>query len=64
MNQIALCGDIRGLNPDLPWIEIAVMRHELIHEYFGVNLEIVWETARKDLAPLQAAIRQILKGFV
>jgi uncharacterized protein with HEPN domain len=54
--------DIRGLNPDLPWIEIAAMRDKLIHEYFGVDLEIVWETVRNDLAPLQSAIRQIRKG--
>ena len=53
--------DIRAKNPELPWIEIAGMRDKLIHEYFGVDLEIVWETVRNDLAPLEIAIRKVLE---
>ena len=36
------------------------MRNKLIHEYFGVDLEIVWETINQDLSPLEAAVRDIL----
>lgn len=55
--------DIRTRYPDLPWIEIAAMRDKLIHEYFGVDLEIVWETVRNDLAPLESAIQKVLEDM-
>jgi uncharacterized protein with HEPN domain len=51
--------EIRLFHPDLPWSEIAAMRDKLIHEYFGVDLEIVWETAQNDLNPLENAIRKV-----
>jgi uncharacterized protein with HEPN domain len=34
---------------DIPWIDIAAMRNKLIHEYFGVDLEIVWDTVKEDI---------------
>lgn len=52
--------EFRESHPDLPWNEMGAMRNKLIHEYFGVDLEIVWETVRQDLAPLEAAVRDIL----
>ena len=53
--------ELRGLHPYLPWSEIAAMRDKLIHEYFGIDLEIVWETVRNDLAPLEGAIQKVLE---
>jgi uncharacterized protein with HEPN domain len=36
------------------------MRDKLIHAYFGVNLEVVWDTIQQDLPPLRLVIEQIL----
>jgi uncharacterized protein with HEPN domain len=52
--------EIRSRQPSLPWAEMAAMRNKLIHEYFGVDLEIVWETVKNDLLPLEGAIRTLI----
>ena len=55
--------DIRMRYPDVPWDEIIGMRNRLIHEYFGVDLDIVWQTIQDDLAPLEIAIKTIHSGI-
>lgn len=37
---------------ELPWEEIIRMRHRLVHEYFDINLDIVWNTAQEELPEL------------
>lgn len=46
--------------PDVPWKNMIGMRDVLIHGYFGVDLEVVWETVQRDLPPLQVAVARIL----
>ena len=48
--------DIRSKYPLVPWKEIAGMRDKLIHEYFGVDLSIIWETIKHDFVDLENAI--------
>src|ERR1700687_648769 len=40
----------------IPWKEMAGIRDKLIHEYFGVDLEVVWKTAKEDLPGLKPAL--------
>jgi len=37
------------------------MRNKVIHDYFGVNLEVIWKTLHEDLPPLKAAVAKILE---
>ena len=41
--------EIKSEYPQIPWREIADMRNKTIHEYFGIDLDILWETIKKDL---------------
>jgi uncharacterized protein with HEPN domain len=46
--------------PDLPWADIIGMRHRLVHVYFDINLDILWQTVQVDLPVLIAQIEQLL----
>ena len=52
----------KSRQPDIPWKQIAGMRDKVIHDYFGVNLEIVWAVVQKELPKLFVAVAALLKG--
>ncbi|HEO66068.1 MAG TPA: DUF86 domain-containing protein [Spirochaetes bacterium] len=51
---------IKNKYPDIPWKNIAGMRDKLIHDYFGVDIEAVWETVQKDIPVLKKDIQDLL----
>lgn len=52
--------DLRRKHPDVPWRQVAGMRDEMIHEYFGVDLTIVWDTVQNDLPKLKQTVERLL----
>ncbi|MBI4676485.1 MAG: DUF86 domain-containing protein [Elusimicrobia bacterium] len=46
---------------DIPWKKMAGMRDKLAHEYFGIDLGILWKVVKEDLPPLLPMIRRVLK---
>lgn len=46
--------------PDIPWRKITAMRNIVIHEYFGIDTEVIWKTAREDLPILRVEIARML----
>ena len=50
---------IRRKYPDIPWMKMGGMRNILIHEYFGVDVKIVWRTIKKSLPILYEQLQQI-----
>ena len=50
--------EFQNNHQDIPWGEIIGMRNKLIHHYFGVDLEVVWETVHDDLPELERLIKK------
>lgn len=55
-----LTTDIRDANPQVPWTRIAGMRDKVIHDYMGVDVELVWTVATTMLDQLGHDVRAIL----
>lgn len=53
--------EVRTGYPGVPWKEMAGFRDKLSHEYFGVDLKVVWQTLKEDIPLLKPAISQLLK---
>ena len=51
---------MRKANPQIPWNEMVGMRNRLIHEYFRVNYEAVWDTIQRDLPALILQIEPLI----
>ena len=53
---------IRKKQPEIEWKKIAGLRNILIHEYFGIDYEIVWDIVKNKIPKLSEQITQNLKG--
>lgn len=53
--------ELKRKRSDVEWQDIKDFRNLLTHEYFGVDLEIVWKIAREDLPILMHAVREVLQ---
>jgi len=54
---------VKNKYKEIPWKDISGMRNKLIHEYFGVNVAVVWKTIEEDLPGLKVKISEILKDL-
>jgi uncharacterized protein with HEPN domain len=52
----ALPEDFKEQHADVPWSEIVAMRNVIVHQYFGILPEVVWDVIRNELPALRSKI--------
>ena len=68
MRNLEIIGEAAGRLPDsfreeysdIPWTLVRGLRNRIVHAYFGVDLQLIWEVIRDDLPMLRSQIVQLL----
>ncbi len=51
--------DFREQHSDIEWYKIVGLRNRIVHEYFGIDLQIIWQILERDLPALQVSLGRI-----
>ncbi len=54
--------ELREQNPEIEWREIMRMRDKIVHHYFKLDLDVIWQTVTEDIPQLKLKIDDILKS--
>ncbi len=56
-----LSAEYRQQHPEIPWVKIMGMRHILVHDYFQIDLEIVWAVVERELPVLKEKLQELVR---
>ena len=59
----AISDEFKAAHPELPWAVMKQMRNILVHEYMQTNMDIVWDTAVKDVPELVRQLTKLLSSL-
>jgi uncharacterized protein with HEPN domain len=57
-----LSPELRARHPEVPWHQIVAVRHRIVHAYFDLDWQILWDSAMDDIPQLRKQISGILKS--
>ena len=52
--------EYKTAHPDIPWRDIVGLRHRIVHEYFRLDLDIIWDIVQKDIPALIAMVEPLI----
>jgi len=55
-----LSSAFRESHADVPWVDIIALRNVVVHQYFGVDLQQIWDTVEQDVPALKVAVEVLL----
>jgi uncharacterized protein with HEPN domain len=58
-----LSDELKASHSEVPWQSIAGFRNVLVHDYLGIDLDIVWDVVKRDLPSLKQAVIEMLASF-
>jgi len=53
---------VKATEPDFPWRAIAGFRNVIVHEYLGIDLEVIWSVVKRDLPRLDEAVDRMIQA--
>jgi uncharacterized protein with HEPN domain len=56
----SLPDEFRSRHPDIPWVDIIGMRNTIIHKYFGILPDIVWDVIKTELPVLKQQVQGLI----
>ena len=54
---------LKNKHTEVPWKEMAGIRNKIAHEYFGVDVEVIWDTVKKNIPELKPLISDMLRDM-
>lgn len=58
-----LTNEFRDSEPELPWTLMEKMRHVLVHDYYNISAEVVWDVVKVDLPSIKPQLIQLYKKY-
>jgi len=52
--------EVKKINTDIPWRYMSNMRNKLIHEYYGIDVKIIWKTVTEEIPGLSIKINDLI----
>jgi uncharacterized protein with HEPN domain len=56
-----LSAELKSSYPEVEWVKLAAFRNVLVHDYLGIDIELVWTVVSRDIPELKSKVLQILE---
>jgi uncharacterized protein with HEPN domain len=51
--------DFTDRHPEIPWRKVTGLRHKIVHDYFAIDLQVVWDTATLDVPAIRPIVQTL-----